>query len=70
MRVRHCHIPEALTPSERQKASSGELAFCLVSGGGSRIRTYDQLIKSQLLYQLSYTPCLLRLLPENHLSSW
>ena len=25
-------------------------------GGGSRIRTYDQLIKSQLLYQLSYTP--------------
>ena len=26
------------------------------SGGGSRIRTYDLLIKSQLLYQLSYTP--------------
>ncbi len=25
-------------------------------GGGSRIRTYDLLIKSQLLYQLSYTP--------------
>jgi hypothetical protein len=27
-----------------------------VSGGRSRIRTYDPLIKSQLLYQLSYAP--------------
>src|SRR5689334_10300048 len=26
------------------------------NGGCSRIRTYDPLIKSQLLYQLSYTP--------------
>ena len=26
------------------------------SGGRSRIRTYDPLIKSQLLYQLSYAP--------------
>jgi hypothetical protein len=25
-------------------------------GGCSRIRTYDPLIKSQLLYQLSYAP--------------
>ncbi len=25
-------------------------------GGRSRIRTYDPLIKSQLLYQLSYAP--------------
>src|SRR5665213_1237888 len=34
--------------------------FCAVSidcdGGRSRIRTYDPLIKSQLLYQLSYAP--------------
>ena len=28
----------------------------LGNGGCSRIRTYDPLIKSQLLYQLSYTP--------------
>ena len=32
------------------------------SGGRSRIRTYDPLIKSQLLYQLSYAPAK-RLLP-------
>ncbi len=25
-------------------------------GGRSRVRTYDPLIKSQLLYQLSYAP--------------
>jgi hypothetical protein len=29
------------------------LGFC---GGRSRARTYDPLIKSQLLYQLSYAP--------------
>ncbi len=28
----------------------------LIFGGGTRIRTLDLLIKSQLLYQLSYTP--------------
>jgi hypothetical protein len=27
-----------------------------VNGGRSRDRTYDPLIKSQLLYQLSYAP--------------
>ena len=27
-----------------------------MNGGCSRIRTYDPLIKSQLLYQLSYAP--------------
>jgi hypothetical protein len=27
-----------------------------MSGGRSRARTYDPLIKSQLLYQLSYAP--------------
>ncbi len=31
-------------------------AFPLGIGGCSRIRTYDPLIKSQLLYQLSYAP--------------
>jgi hypothetical protein len=30
--------------------------YLFFSGGGSRIRTCDLLIKSQLLYQLSYTP--------------
>ncbi len=30
--------------------------FAEVPGGRSRIRTYDPLIKSQLLYQLSYAP--------------
>ena len=40
-----------------EKANPGGLAQVLQShGGGSRIRTYDLLIKSQLLYQLSYTP--------------
>jgi hypothetical protein len=34
---------------------NGVLAF-LVYGGRTRIRTLDRLIKSQLLYQLSYTP--------------
>jgi hypothetical protein len=28
----------------------------MISGGRSRTRTYDPLIKSQLLYQLSYAP--------------
>ena len=28
----------------------------LTDGGRNRIRTYDPLIKSQLLYQLSYAP--------------
>ena len=31
-------------------------AFRREDGGCSRIRTYDPLIKSQLLYQLSYAP--------------
>ena len=30
--------------------------FTTEFGGCSRIRTYDPLIKSQLLYQLSYAP--------------
>ena len=30
--------------------------FLRENGGRSRIRTYDPLIKSQLLYQLSYAP--------------
>ncbi len=30
------------------------------NGGRSRARTYDPLIKSQLLYQLSYAPPIVR----------
>ena len=37
--------------------SGGELRCeCLIDGGRSRTRTYDPLIKSQLLYHLSYAP--------------
>ena len=32
------------------------IEFIPENGGCSRIRTYDPLIKSQLLYQLSYAP--------------
>jgi hypothetical protein len=39
-----------------QKKKPGPRTGLSNSGGGSRIRTYDLLIKSQLLYQLSYTP--------------
>ncbi len=45
------------TKARKQKAQPCELGQVFVfSGGGSRIRTCDLLIKSQLLYQLSYTP--------------
>ena len=32
------------------------LAYQIIFGGRSRTRTYDPLIKSQLLYHLSYAP--------------
>ncbi len=44
---------------EAQPSKRGEDAWqvaLLTNGGCSRIRTYDPLIKSQLLYQLSYAP--------------
>ncbi len=40
---------------EPEAEEEGE-CFQALFGGRSRIRTYDPLIKSQLLYQLSYAP--------------
>ena len=36
------------------KRDSRDLRKCLISGASARTRTVNQLIKSQLLYQLSY----------------
>ncbi len=50
-----------LEPSRAQggmflRTSEATIDFTEEIGGCSRIRTYDPLIKSQLLYQLSYAP--------------
>ena len=40
------------------------LLSCAGNGGRTRARTWDPLIKSQLLYQLSYAPPLFGDLPK------
>jgi len=48
-RIRHINERGTIGPLKNLVISEGY-------GGCSRIRTYDPLIKSQLLYQLSYAP--------------
>ena len=43
-------------PKCSEAPRGNHLNFMEKFGGCSRIRTYDPLIKSQLLYQLSYAP--------------
>jgi hypothetical protein len=50
-----------LTAVRRSKPTQDKILFhininCLFDGGRTRARTLDPLIKSQLLYQLSYAP--------------
>jgi hypothetical protein len=45
----------------RRSPKKFRLNFNRLNGGRTRTRTWDPLIKSQLLYQLSYAPGLLRL---------
>ena len=55
-------IPVAQTHSQLLAKQNGAaqaerpVLYCCSTGRGTRIRTLDLLIKSQLLYQLSYTP--------------
>jgi hypothetical protein len=56
--VRDSRLSRRFNSSTRLKTPKGVLSFRFIeeNGGRSRIRTYDPLIKSQLLYQLSYAP--------------
>ena len=41
---------------------SNQLSYEPIYGGGNRVRTDDPLLAGQVLYQLSYTPIILRAL--------
>ena len=48
--------PSKAVPADLQSAPFGQLGYpSSLNGADNRIRTYDLLITSQLLYQLSYT---------------